>query len=244
MNRLSLTIGAVALSILAAQATATTIKVMDGSHDVKAGTVAGHHGLDGLGHTSKLLADSSGGWATAMASSDIIVVEQDAADAATLATVGAWVSAGNRIIVLGSFESESGDDILEHFIGPVTLAAVGAALEPFATTAAATGTTFGDDAATLFGLSSHHEVTSALGGIETFYAGAGDPIVFRKAVGAGDLFYIGWDYCCGGTVADANDWYGVLDSAIGFAGVPEPSSIALVGLAAFGFVASRRRRTV
>jgi hypothetical protein len=236
------------LGVLAPFAAAAPISVINGDHDVINGTLAGHVGLNGLGHTSTLYADTAGGWGAALAKTDTIVVEQEAAGGSSHAAVAAWVSAGNRLIILGSYDFGFGENValLNGVLGTtMSTESAGADLEPFAKTAAAAGTTFADDAATLFGLSSHHEVVSGFpGGLTTYYAGAGDPIVFRATLGSGDVFWVGWDYCCGGTDAQANDWYGVLDSAIAFSSVPEPGmmSMALAGLVFGGFLVRRRRR--
>jgi hypothetical protein len=231
------------LGVLAPIAAAAPISVINGDHDMINGTLAGHVGLSGLGHTSTLYADTIGGWTAALAKTDTIVVEENGADGIGAAAVTAWIAAGNRLIISGGWRSNL--TLMNGVLGTaMTTAIVGGDFEPFAKTAAAAGTTFADDAATILGLSSHHEVESGLpGGVTTFYAGAGDPIVFRTTVGSGDLFYVGWDFCCAGTAAEGNDWYGVLDSAIAFS-VPEPGmmSMALVGLVFGGFLVRRRRR--
>ena len=154
------------------------------------------------------------------------------------------MSAGGTVIILGGNNS-----ITNTLFGMTeSYAFAGADLESFGKTAAATGTTFADDAATLRGLSSHHEVTSSVpAGITVYYGTPGNEIVFGKGVGAGSLFYLGWDYCCGGSLAQGNDWYGVLDSAIAFdstAVIPLPAGLPLMlaGLGACGILARRRRQ--
>ncbi|MHC4957656.1 MAG: PEP-CTERM sorting domain-containing protein [Planctomycetota bacterium] len=225
----------------ASLANADPISVIRGHHPVDTGTHSGSVGLIGLGHTTTVFTDDAGGWAGALALDDTIVVEQRIAD------VTAWVSSGNRLIILGDFTGTSNIELLNGVLSAsMTVDALGADLEPFAQTAAAAGTTFADDAATLFGLSSHHEVLSGLpGDATTFYEGAGDAIVFRSAVGDGDVFYIGWEHCCGGSIDQGNDWYGVLDSAIAFSSpsVPEPGTVSMVlaALACGGFLVRRRR---
>ncbi|MHC4952568.1 MAG: PEP-CTERM sorting domain-containing protein [Planctomycetota bacterium] len=251
MNVRLLFVLAVALAcfgMLAPIADAAPVSIMRGDHpvDTAVHSPAGTVGLDGRGWTTTVHTDDAGGWAAALAGGAPIVVEQRGADFAGLGAVSAWVGAGNRLVILGDFGGLSNTNLLNGLVGgAMTFDAAGADFEPFAKTAAAAGTTFADDAATLFGLSSHHEITSALApGGTTYYSGAGDPIVARWSVGAGDVFYVGWDFCCGGTAAQANDWYGVLESSLTFSAVPEPGMLSMLLAAfAFGGFVYRRRRT-
>ena len=239
--------GIAALMMAATPASAVVISQMDGTHDVVNGASGTDPGTAGLGHTVTLHTDNAGGWAAALGGgAPVIIVEQDGADSASSAAVNAWVSGGGRLIMLGGGGAESGMILLNSMFGTAMVPAFSGPSGTFAKTAAAAGTTFADDAMTLLGLSSHHEILSgALPAASTvFYSGGGFPIAFRTTLGAGDVIYLGYDYCCGGTQPQRDDWYGVLDSAITFNAVPEPGTLALFGLGLAGLGVARRKRMI
>ncbi|MGP6088227.1 VPLPA-CTERM sorting domain-containing protein [Antarctobacter jejuensis] len=237
---------ACAVGLICGGANAATVGVIDGTHNVIGGTNSGHLGLDGLGHTSILYTDTSTGYSAALASGvDFLIIEQDAEDAAPIAALQSFMSAGGRIIQLGGSGSGFHNALLG---GAISYTYSYDPSRTWAKQAATAGTSFADDPASIAGLSSYHSVTSGLPAAATvFYGGPGDEMVYSVNYGSGDFFYLGWDFCCGGTDAQANDWYAVLDSAIEYQGsvspVPLPAGLplALVGLGALGFVSRRRK---
>lgn len=230
---------------------AATIAVMDGDHDIIAGL---YGGLTGLGHTSTLYADTAGGWSSALASgADAIVVEQVGSDAASIASVASYISAGGRVILLGGeYDFPGGVFVWEESFyegligGAVTTDAHATSSRTYGQTAAAAGTTFASAAATLNGASSTHEVTSGTPASATvFYSGVTGDAVIHHSIGSGDLFYLAWDYCCASSTAHGDAWMTVLDAAIEFDGstsVPEPATLGVFGLGFLGLALTRRRK--
>jgi len=238
-------LGVALLATHAAQA--VMISQMNGSHDVRYGEIGADPGTGGLGHSVDLYGDNGPGWAAALGSgAPVILVEQDGADGASTAAVKTWIMGGGQLIVLGGGSTESGMVLLNAIFGTSMTTEFSSIPQTFTKTAAAVGTTFADDPTNLIGLSTHHEVSiGALPvGSQVFWEGAGEAIVFRSILGDGDVFYIGYDFCCGGTQALRDDWYDVLDSAIEYhTAIPEPGTLALFGLGLAGLGVVRRRKS-
>lgn len=233
------------LSVLAPMASASTVSVINGHHDI---TEHRSGGLIELGYTTNVFAHQPRGWDAAIAAGDTIVVEQRAVNGSNTADVQAFLSGGGRIVLLGDDSDITVDfynDIFDtaiQFDAPVETTS-------WQRTQATVGTTFEDDTAELGFASSVYATTDALAaGSSVLYEGETGAQVFRSVFGEGDLFYIGWDYCCGASRSVYADYYEVLESAIGFnqvAAVPLPTSLPLMlaGLGGFGLLARRRRKT-
>lgn len=241
---------AFATLIGAASAHAATVSVMDGDHNVIDQGGSGPN-LAEYGHTASLFTDSASGHAAAIAAGNIIIVEERAADAAAAADYAAFISGGGRVILLGSFYATT-ETLFNGIFGSST-DFIGEGGSPccgsgsYEITGEAAGTTFDGGPASLGSPSSVHPVASGLpGGAEVFYENSGgSAAVFRMTLGAGDLFYMNWDYCCG-SATEERAYYDVLDSAITFEGasaaVPLPAAgwMLIAGLG--GIAAVRRRR--
>ncbi|WP_425038107.1 VPLPA-CTERM sorting domain-containing protein [Primorskyibacter sp. S187A] len=222
---------------------AASLTIMNGSHNIL--TFEG--GIGAYGHTTSLLSDNAAGWSTATSGTDVIITEENGVDGANTAAVQSFLNAGGRVIVMGGYGTNE-ISFVNAVLGTSLTSTGGSAGPNYNQTAAAVGTTFADDPAVLRGLNSYHDATGTLAANSTvFYEEAnGDYAVFRTAYGAGDLFYLGYDYCCGGSAAERTAWMDVLDSAIRYDGtitapVPLPASLPLL-LAGLGGVAALRRR--
>lgn len=232
-----------ALFLITGTVSASIINVINGDHNVISG--GSYTGLSGLGYSTNLFNDTSVGWSSALGSTNTIVVEQNAVDGANTAAVSSWLTGGGRMIVLGDYGSGNTSSFLSPILGASTSAGSVSYSASATKTASATGTSFADDAATLVYGSSTHPIASGNSGIdEVFYSGTGGDWVTRSAIGSGDLFYLAWDFCCTIAQADANSWYGTLDSAINYArtDVPEPSALILLGLGMIGLQWSRKNK--
>ncbi|WP_120500816.1 VPLPA-CTERM sorting domain-containing protein [Roseovarius sp. EL26] len=236
------------LSLIGTSGFAASVSFMNGDHEIssyQSGIMSGTYG-----HTLTRYEDTTTAWGNAIAAGDTIIVEQSGDDGAgaNLAALDSFVSGGGRLIVFGGSGNQ---DLLDALFGGNLTDALGYT-NSFTKTAAAAGTTFADDVATLVGLSSTHSLGGALPtGSTVFYEGStggstGNPIVTRTTKGAGDVFYLGFDFCCAGTDQQRNDWAQVLDSAITFDGgdvstIPLPATGWLL-IAGLGGVASLRKR--
>jgi hypothetical protein len=223
-------------------ASALTVSVINGHHDI---TEHRSGGLIELGYTTNVFKHQPRGWEGAIAAGDTIIVEQQAVAGSNTADVQEFLNKGGRIILLGDDTTATTDfynDIFDtaiSFTAPTTPTS-------WTQTTAVQGTSFADDTEELRFASSVYATTDRLAeGSSVFYEGDTGAQVFRSSFGAGDLFYIGWDFCCGATPDVYADYYEVLESAIGYdrvATVPLPASLPLMmlGLGGFGLLARRK----
>lgn len=165
-------------------AQAASVSVINGAHDVVNGNNPGNLGLVGLGHTVTLFSDTSDGYVLALLANDILVIEQNAEDAASVAALLGFMDAGGRVIELGG----SGASLMNALFGAsATQRSAATITDTFDKTGAAAGTSFADDPTPLIGLNSQHEITSGTpAGSTVFYSGTTGDAVLRLTQGAGD----------------------------------------------------------
>ena len=233
------------LSVVAPMANASTVSVINAHHDI---TEHRSGGLIERGYTTTLFKHQPRGWDAAIAAGDTIVVEQRGVDGSNTADVQDFLNGGGRIILLGD-DSDITVDFYNDIFG--TSISFDAPIAPtvWSQTEAVLGTAFEDDAETLRFADSVYATTDTLAeGSQVYYEGDTGAQVFSSVFGAGELFYIGWDFCCGATQDVYDDYYDVLESAIGnsaaVAPIPLPASLPLMvlGLGGFGFLARRKRQ--
>ena len=198
----------------------------------------GGHGLDdprvaALGHTYAEFSADDAGWAAALAGtygpfSAILVGEDSGSTPLTLATttaIASFVSGGGRVIIASDHNANA--EFMNAVFGYSTTIAYGCEdADNVAGTrqAGAVGTSFAAGPAAVGNLSCTSALNSASvpASARKLYAGtfnaAPTTLAFAGGYGTGRLVWLGWDYCCGGSEAQNDDWYLVLDSAIKFSG--------------------------
>jgi HYR domain-containing protein len=170
------------------------------------------------------------GWANALGGGlgafDAIIVGESAVinstslSATTRSNIAAYVSGGGRIIVLGAHGFASRETFFFNNVFAYSTTQQGTTCcgGSVAGTlqAGAAGTTFAGGPATLGNLN----LTVWLGNTPgtTMYSTSGKTLVFMDNFGAGVVGFLGWDFCCGGSSSERDDWYRALDSALGFVG--------------------------
>lgn len=186
-----------------------------------------------LGHTYATFVADDAGWATALSGGygpfDAVLVgeasKRRALSASTSAAIAAYVSAGGRVIVVSDHRGAVG--FLNAVFGYSTTVRYGCYSDGSvagAIQAGAIGTTFAGGPATVGNLSCTSAFNSASlpASARKLYTGtdgvAPTTLAFAGGYGSGRLVWLGWDYCCGGTVRQVDDWYMVLDSSIRFSG--------------------------
>lgn len=198
----------------------------------------GGHSLDdarvaAIGHTYFEFTGDDAGWAAALAGEygafDAILVGENsgsnALSASTSSAIAAYVSNGGRVIVASDHNGNVG--FLNAVFGYSATVrygcydddSVAASLQ-----SGAAGTTFAAGPGTVGNLSctSAFDSASVPASARKLYTGtdadAPTTLAFAGGYGNGRLVWLGWDYCCGGSEAQNDDWYMVLDSSIKFVG--------------------------
>ena len=70
----------------------------------------------------------------------------------------------------------------------------------------------------------------------------GTTAAFTTSFGAGSLTYFGWDLFAVGTLAQRTDWFSAIASTHVPARVPEPGTLAIMGLGLAGLGFARRKK--
>lgn len=195
----------------------------------------GGHGLDdarvaALGRTYAEFTPDDAGWAAALAgvygSFSAILVGEDSGSGsispATQTAIASYVSGGGRIIVASDHDGNAA--FLNSVFGYLTTVAYGCFDDDSVAgslQAGAAGTSFAGGPATVGNLSctSALDIGSVPATARTIYAAPGVALAFAGQYGSGRVVWLGWDYCCGGSEAQNDDWYLVLDSSIRFTGL-------------------------
>jgi Ca2+-binding RTX toxin-like protein len=159
-------------------------------------------------------------WATELARTDfdVLMVGEDGPGCldtlspATLTAIGNYVRAGHAYIQTGAHENE--DDWMNAVFGFSTSNVSDTSSETLTGTLqpAATGTPFAGGPATLTDPSATELQAGTPG--TTIYSGPEGVWVFTTPVGAGQMAFLAWDFCCADSASTADDWYRVLDRAI------------------------------
>ncbi len=185
--------------------------------------------VSAIGHTYGTFTPDDAGWAGVFSGAngpfDAVLVGESASyyaiSPATQSAIASYVSNGGRIIVASDHNGNV--NFMNPIFGYATTIAYGCgyddsvagSLQP-----AASGSTFGGGPTTVGNLSctSALNLASVPASARTIYAGSGTSLAFAGNFGSGRVVWLGWDFCCGGSVAQVDDWYLVLDNSIKFTG--------------------------
>jgi hypothetical protein len=181
--------------------------------------------LTALGYDFTVFTPDDAGWATALSGGDgpfdsIVVGEGQssyAISAGTQSSIAAYVNNGGKVIILGDHNAAL------SFLNPVfnysavesygckSSQTINSSLNPVL----AVRSGFASGAPHLRDLSCTSAiVTSSLpASAHSLYRAPGNTLAFTTPYGAGQMIWLGWDYCCG-SKSNKDDWYFVLASAL------------------------------
>lgn len=232
MSFLNLKAGVVARAALLL-ALAFSATAANAAHPARKFFYTGGHDLDGarvaaIGDTYSTFTPDDAGWASVLSGAsgpfDAILVGENSGSAspATQASIASYVSNGGRVIVASDHNGNV--NFMNAVFGYATSVAYGCGFDDSVAGSlqpGAAGTTFAGGPPTVGNLSctSALNLASVPAGAQTIYAGTGTSLAFGADYGSGRVVWLGWDYCCGGSTAQNDDWYLVLDNSIEFTGL-------------------------
>lgn len=230
------------------QALATVIYDTSVHHSSQVGTAATllATNLGGVG-TATFSGSSSGAWTTmagTLGAGDVLLLGQgsraDLADAASKTAIKSFVESGGTLLQLWGWNMQVFSEVVGATITSNWTTSTGTT---FAKTAAAAGTSFATTAASLTSASDHGGISlAALGGGTSIYEGGGYSHVTMYNVGSGSAGFLSWDWCCAASTSTRADWDDALFAAATYtSSVPEPETIALLGLGLLGLGLRKRK---
>ena len=182
--------------------------------------------LASLGFTVNTFTGTTGtDWSTGLAGANVVLIpEQEfgnlapALEAAAITELQNFVNGGGGLLVHGRGSTGNAANVLNTVFGhSIVEQTVSNGSGPYTLTAAASGTEFADDAATL----SANNATSALttaslpAGASSLYEVSGLSIVTLFSEGSGYAGYLGWDWWDAAPAGTQdNGWVQVLESAV------------------------------
>lgn len=254
---LSKLFGALALALPAFAAHAAPVIVFDNPTIVNSSGGLGSESdtiqasLAAAGHTVTTFTSlTAAGISAALAGQGVLVIPEqelgdlgNTLDAAGRDAIKSFVQAGGGLIISADYR-----DTLNEIFGFSLVSAFGGISN---ITGAAAGTAFAGGPASLPSPSATYGFTlpSLPGGALSIYANGTASIVTLMNFGAGEIVQLGWDWFDAAPIGSTDEgWLSVLDRAVlevtpdDVDAVPEPSSIALLGLGLAGLARSRRRK--